>query len=186
VAIYQENNPEKIKDVSSLLEKYDGKEDKLLQAVKKKYRVAPSSIEATAEAPNKKWSYVLKNVPVYKHRMRTSEKSPLWEVERSLENVREELDKIARSIGGECVLDGLGKQGQHRLVVQQSRFEDGYSGKIGTKYAIEANVERMRAIVHERYHRKANSSNFTDEHSCRKLNKQRDQERKKNQGKRNS
>jgi hypothetical protein len=58
VAIYQEHNPEKIKDVILLLEKYDGKEDaSLLQAVKKSIAYPPVERgEATAEAPGKKWS----------------------------------------------------------------------------------------------------------------------------------
>jgi hypothetical protein len=67
VAIYQDNNPEKIKDVSSLLKKYDIKEDTLLQVVQKKYRVPSRERErgyySIAGAPEK-WSYVQKDFSV--------------------------------------------------------------------------------------------------------------------------
>mmetsp|Transcript_7774 Transcript_7774/g.21648 ORF Transcript_7774/g.21648 Transcript_7774/m.21648 type:complete len:205 (+) Transcript_7774:305-919(+) len=156
--IYREHNPGKANEVGPLLDKYAGKEDALLAAVKNKYR-------------SRRWSYVLKNYHDY-----GGAKETRWEKEQSLRGVQIELDQIAQSVGGEILVKI--EKGQHKLVAQRSQSNKGNSTTLYSVCTVEAAVKKMRDIVHKRYRHRAKPSNFTEEHSQRETEKKLDQGRK--------
>ena len=137
VKIYEEHNPEKVREVDVLLEKYAGKEEQLLESVKKKYlHHKPEMTE--------KWSFVLAGIGKncsdsnqVKHRK--------WWLEKRLEPIRPRLDKLAEAIGGECAF--LPAKPSHKIpsfLVRQKRNASVYSME-----DVEAKVHLMRTIVNE-------------------------------------
>lgn len=161
--IYREHQPSKIEEVDSMLEKYADKEEDLLLAVKKKYCVT------FVQAQN--WMYVLKNYSCPWEGDKKSRQRQTWEVEKSLANVRKELDEMARSIKGECKIV-LGAQGCHKLVVRRRSNTE----PLCSLSLVEATVDKMRMrLVRKRYSHKAKASNFSEEHIQRQVQKEIDQ-----------
>jgi hypothetical protein len=158
--IYKKHNPSKLEGLDNVMAKYAGKENQLLRAVKEKY-----GLELVVP-----WSYVLKNY--------SDDRFQDQRTEESLRPFQQILDGFASSIGGECTTVFTGKQpGAKRiLVVRQLVGRDGHYDEGAQDWGrIEATVDEMRRVIHERYDhvRKGQSiaSLHTDEHAKRKEEK---------------
>ena len=175
--LYKKYNPSKLPEVNDLMIKYKGKEEVLLQAIQKKYCTTGSS--------NRPWQYVLKHYDTDDNAMKR--KAANWKIDGSLETIKSELDKLASSIGGECV-HTVGKNGNRMLVVRKAaatkKANYGNRGNRNThnRNSIKPTVENMRSMVHKRYtyirHTINKSQLFTNEHDKRKEEKRIDQSRK--------
>lgn len=173
--LYRKHNPSKLSEIDSLMKKYKGKEEELLQAIKNKY--------GDAGCPRRHgWQHVLK-------RFYPNEKGPWNNDKESLVEIQGMLDGLASSIGGECFYE------PNALVVQKVKQDEkidycgGLRGNTHESWeSIQPTIEKMREIVHNRYeyYRKKKSTSkapyLTDEHERRKEEKRIDRVKKQYKG----
>ena len=167
--IYKHNNPSKLKEVDTLMKKYRGKEEQLLEAIKQKYATS----HQTSASSDKPWEFVLKNYEK-NNRVQTN-----WNIDESIGNskVQQMLNEMAESIDGKVDL-AVNKDGKRKLVVRQKSGADYVSRDV-----VMLTVERMRDTIHKRYEigmRNDSCSHLiTNEHHRRKEEKRVDQLNKK-------
>ena len=153
--LYKIHNPGKLRDIDKLLTKYAGNEDNLLKAMQKKYsnsKPASESMLSALEKPLTQWKYILKNYegPISSEhndgRQKQAIRQSRWNVDESMEWIRDDLDELAESINGQ-VIHEVTKHGQRRFVVCQKK------NTLSTidEHRIEATVQKMREIVRGRY-----------------------------------
>ena len=103
----------------------------------------------------------------------------VWATDESLKKIQPVLDERANSIGGECKMEVL-RSGQRTYVVQRNR-----SAVLYDKGTVTATVEAMQQLVHKRYKvKEGRPCDVGNEHERRKLEKERDQNRKRGKEKR--
>jgi hypothetical protein len=174
-SIYRKHNREKLGSIDEILRKYKGKEEDLLKAVREKYcankkgRLDKNNAEDRQE---EWWSFVLKNYCMYERQgagrdddSRRKIQRHNWNVDESLNCVRNDLDELAESIGGTCVVDVSTKGGTRRLIVRKAKAGKNMSV---TTQQVEKTVEKMREIVHARYRQPSNLSSDEKKHSRKK------------------
>jgi hypothetical protein len=124
-----------------------------------------------AEDRRQWWSFVLKNYCMYERHgagrdddSRRKIQKHNWNVDESLNFVRNDLDELAESIGGTCVVD-VTKGGKRRLIIRKAKAGRNMSV---TTQQVEKTVEKMREIVHARYRQPSNLLSDEKKHSRKK------------------
>ena len=194
VDIYRCHNPQKLKEIDGLLDKYRGKEDELVEAVRKKYSqlamsptvVADSTNTTTTAGVRHGYRFILRHFP---QRPANEQRRSDQREKQSLESIRPDLDRLATSIGGYCVIESK-PNGSLTMVVRGNpetmmTHDECYINSDGRRINIPAVVEQMRLLVKGRYRRNntARANQFTDVADQRRAEKAEAQRQQKAQQK---
>jgi hypothetical protein len=168
-AIYQEHNQDKLAELDSLWEKYKGKEEDLLKAVKKK----DLRIENSLPSGDFQWQFTLIDFSREQGRNR---QMTTWYNDETLETIMPLLEERAESIGGKCKF--MVHKSERLLVVHRDP-----EVALRDKGVVESTVKGMKELIGRRHRYDARPTDYANEHDRRKADKERDQARKSRQKK---